>query len=319
MATKRRHSENQSGNKKLHSCETLNVMITDKALEAMDAKKVTLVVLLDLSKAFDSIDHATLLTKLQALGVSRASLDWFKSYLSERLQCVRIGAETSSLQGISHGVPQGSILGPALFTIYLNNIPSIPDVCSVESHVDDSKLYLSFPVAEASNMIQQINKDFKKIASWCCCNSLLIYPEKTKLLVLGTRQMLQRLPADFHVSLLGKKVTPSPSARDLGLQVDCTLSYDDHVTQTVSSCIGSICQINRVKHLFDARTLERVIIALVFSKLYYCSPVWSNTSKKNISKLQNFDCRIITGKREFDHMTPVLRELRWRYSRLARR
>ena len=239
ITTKRRLSEHQSGNKKLHSCETLNVMITDKALEAMDAKKVTLVVLLDLSKAFDSIDHATLLAKLQALGVSSASLDWFKSYLSGRLQCVRIGAETSSLQGISHGVPQGSILGPALFTIYFNNIPSIPDVCSLESYVDDSKLYLSFPVAEASNVIQQINKD---------------------------------------------------------------------------SCIGSLCQINRVKHLFDARTLERVINALVFSKLYYCSPVWSNTSKKNISKLQkiqNFARRIITGKRKFDHITPVLRELRW--------
>ena len=201
-----------------------------------------------------------------------------------------------------------------MFTIYLNNIPSIPDVCSLESYVDDSKLYLSFPVAEASNVIQQINKDLKKIASWCCYNSLLINPEKTKLLVLGTRQMLQTLPADFHVTLLGKKITPSPSARDLGLQVDSILSYDEHVTQTVSSCIGSLCQINRVKHLFDARTLERVINALVFSKLYYCSPVWSNTSKKNISKLQkvqNFACRIITGKRKFDHITPVLRELRW--------
>ena len=110
---------------------------------------------------------------------------------------------------------------------------------SLESYVDDSNLYLSFPVAEASNMIQQINKDFKKIASWCCYNSLLINPEKTKLLVLGTRQMLQRLPAGFHVTLLGKKVTPSPSAQDHGLQVDSNLSYDEHVTQTVSSRIGS--------------------------------------------------------------------------------
>ena len=111
-----------------------------------------------------------------------------------------------------------------------------------------------------------------------------------------------------------KRVTPSPSAQDLGLQVDSTLSYDEHVTQTVSLCIGSLCQINRVKHLFDARTLERVINALVFSKLYYCSPVWSNTSKKNISKLQkvqNFACRIITGKRKYDQITPALRELRW--------
>ena len=203
---------------------------------------------------FDSIDHTALLAKLQALGVSHASLAWFKSYRSERLQCVRIGPETSSLQGISHGVPQGSILGPALFTIYLNDSPSIPDVCSLESDVDDSKLYLSFPVVEASNMVQQINKDLEKIASWCCYNSLLINPEKTKLLVLGTRQMLQRLPTDFHVILLGRKVAPSPSARDLGLQVDSTLSYDKHVSQTVSLCIGSLCQINRVKHLFDIKT-----------------------------------------------------------------
>ena len=199
MTNKKRLSEHQSGNKKLHSCETPNVIIMDKALKAMDAKKVTLVVLLDLSKAFDSTDQTTLLAKLLALGVFRASLDWFKSYLSEWLICVRIGAETSSLQGISNGVPQGSILGPALFTIYFNNIPSIPDVCSLESYVDDSKLYLLFPVAEVSDTVQQINKDLEKIASWCCYNSLLINPEKTKLLVLGTRQMLQRLPADFQV------------------------------------------------------------------------------------------------------------------------
>ena len=92
MTNKKRLSEHQSGNKKLHWCETLNLMIMDKALEAMDATKVTLVIRLDPSKAFDSIDHTTLRVKLQALGISRASLDWFKSYLSERLQCVRIGS-----------------------------------------------------------------------------------------------------------------------------------------------------------------------------------------------------------------------------------
>ena len=96
--------------------------------------------------------------------------------------------------------------------------------------------------------------------------------------------------------------------------MDSTLSYDEHVFQTVSLCIGSFSQINRVKHLFDAGTLARVINALVFSKLHYCSSVWSNTSKKNISKLQkvqNFACRIINGKRKSDHISPVLRELRW--------
>ena len=98
---------------------------------------------------------------------------------------------------------------------------------------------------------------------------------------------------------LERKVSPSPSARDPVLLVDCTLSYDEHVTQTVSLCIGSLCQINGVKNPFDARTLERVRKALECSKLYYCSPVWSNTSKQNIAKLQkvqNFAGRILLSK-----------------------
>jgi hypothetical protein len=126
--------------------------------------------------------------------------------------------------------------------------------------------------------------------------------------------MLQKLPKDFHVTLLGKKIYPSPSARDLGLQLDSTLSYDEHITQTVSACIGSLYQINRVKHLFDTKTLLRIVNSLVFSKLYYCSPVWSNTSKKNVSKLQkvqNFAARVVTGTYRFEHITPVIKELGW--------
>ena len=134
-------------------------------------------------------------------------------------------------------------------------------------------------------------------------------------MVLGTRQMQQRLPADFqnHVTVLGKEVT-IVSTRDLGLQVDSTLSFDEHITNTVSSCLGTLCQINRVRHLLGSRTLENVINAPVFGKLYYCSPVWSSTTKKNISKLQkiqNFAARIITNTRKFDHITLVLQELRW--------
>ena len=282
MTNKERLAEHQSGNKKLHSCETLNVMMTGKALYAMDAKKLRLVVLLDLSKAFDGLDYSGLLAKSKTLGVGCTVLEWFGSYLSGRQQYVRIGAEASSLGAISHGVPQGSILSPALFTIYINDFPKILKFGSLESNVDDSKLHLSFSVKDTCSVVQQTNDDLSKIASCCCYNSLFINPEKTKLMVLGTRQMLQRLPTDFHVTLLGKEVTIASSARDLGLQVDSTLSFDEHITNTVSSWLGSLCQINRVRHLFGTRTLVNVINVLVISKLYYCSPVWSGTTKKNI-------------------------------------
>ena len=119
-------------------------------------------------------------------------------------QYVRIGAEASSLGAISHGVPQRSILGPALFTIYINDLNDLSNILklgSLESHVDDSKLYLSFFVKDTCSVVQQINDDLSKIASWCCYNSLLINPDKIKLMALGTRQMLQTLPADTSLYL----------------------------------------------------------------------------------------------------------------------
>ena len=129
-----------------HSTETLNILTSDLALEAMDRKQVTALVLLDLSKAFDSIDHMSLLKKLRAMGTSKEAIEWCRSYLTGRKQSVRIGWETSEPRLVSYGVPQGSILGPALFNIYINDLPSVPKVGSLECYVDDSQLILSFSV-----------------------------------------------------------------------------------------------------------------------------------------------------------------------------
>ena len=121
--------------------------------------------MLDLSKAFDSIDHRKLLTKLKALGLSLGALEWFKSYLTGRTQQVKIGSVVSEPGHITHGVPQGSILGPALFNIYLNDLPTIPNFADLESYVDDSKLYLSFPIKYVNEVMRNINEDLSKITA----------------------------------------------------------------------------------------------------------------------------------------------------------
>ena len=223
-----------------------------------------------------------------------------------------IGSEHSTLCSLSHGVPQGSILGPALFNIYINDLPTVPESCTLESYVNDSKLFLSFQVKDSLDVATQVNDDLKRVAFWCSQNSLLINLTKTKVLVVGTRQMLQRVPSDFKLVLLGKELAPVPSAKDLGLFVDSTLSFDEHLTITVSSCMASLVQINRVKHLHDVKTLENVINELVFSKLFYCCTVWSGTSKKNVKKLQrvqNFALTLVTKASKYDHITPLLHQL----------
>ena len=125
----------------------------------------------------------------------------------------------------------------------------------MESHVDDSKLFLSFQPKDSLDVATQVNDDLKRVAFCCSQNSLLINPTKTKVLVVDTRQMLQRVPSDFKLVLFGKELAPVPSAKDLGLFVDSTLSFGEHITITVSSCMASLVQINRVKHLLDVKTL----------------------------------------------------------------
>ena len=115
------------------------------------------------------------------------------------------------------------------------------------------------------------------------------------------------------ISILGKEITPVPVARDLGVFIDQYLTYDEHLTQTAAKCLCKLVQINRIKHLLDKETLL-LINAFVFSKLFYCSTVWSNTSKSNVSKLQrvqNFDARIILGFRKFDHISQGIKSLKW--------
>ena len=152
------------------------------------------------------------------------------------------------------------------------------------------------------------------IASWCCTNSLLINPDKTKLLVIGVPQLTRSLPSIPPLKLLGKEIKPVTVAKDLGVIIDSSLSFNEHVTKTVSDYLHRLIRINRIKHLPDGKTLLSLINAFVFSKLFYCSSVWSNTSKTNVKRLQlvqNFAGRIVLGLRKYDRISEGLKSLQW--------
>ena len=127
-----------------------------------------------------------------------------------------------------------------LFNIYTNDLPMAPTACSLKSFVDDSKLFLSFSINEVNSVVDKLNEDLQRVVAWCSHNSLLINPDKTKLLIFGIHYMLKQIPANFHISLLGKNIFPATSATDLGITLDSGLKFGEHISKLVSSCMASL-------------------------------------------------------------------------------
>ena len=267
-------SPHQSENMKHHLCKTLNRLIRDTIFKAMDKKLVTALILLDLSKAYDSVNHALLLQRLGNGGPSTSAVKWFESYQTGRTQSVRIGSIVSTPLFTFHGIPQGAILSPLLFSFYTNDFLSAVHHSTLKLYVDDSKILLSFVVADANCSKHQLEEDVYSIGKWCSENNQLINPGKTEYMLIGTRQSLQQLPKDMS----SNSIVPVPIEKDLGMTLHSCLTNDQHISNLVSSCIKSLCQINRVKNYFNKKTSSIITIPLVMNKMFYCSTVWSNTS-----------------------------------------
>ena len=150
-----------------------------------------------------------------------------------------------------------------------------------------------------------LKSDLQRIRNWCFGNCLMLNPDKTKLMVFGSRGLSSKL-LDIKLSPLGKDIHPAPSVKDLGVISDPTLSFDiRHISTVVSSCMSKLSQISRIRLVFDKQVLKIIINALVFSKLYCCSSVWSSTSACNIRKLlyvQNFAARTICNVKKYNHI-----------------
>ena len=285
---------------------------------AMDKQKVSILVLLDLSAAFDTVNHSVLLERLSnRCGIRGEALKWFVSCLGNRFQMVKVKDEKSKQMPLSCGVPQGSVLGPLLFLVYTLPLGDIVRNRGMKFHLyaDDTQLYLSFsPSPECMHLsIQQIEGCVQEIHSWMLTNKLKLNGDKTELLLIGTRKQCAKLP-NLLINIGNTEIKPGEKARNLGAVFDANLSLKSHVNSLCSSARYYLYNIRLARKYLTKEAAEKAIHAFVTSRLdcnnslLYGLPV---SELQKLQKIQNSAARILTGANRHRHITPVLKQLHW--------
>ena len=292
-----------------HSTEDAVLSAVDWVSQAVDEGEICTITTADLSKAFDSVDHGVLLAKLGWYGIDSS---WFASYLSGRSQVVRGG--TSTPLPVTHGVPQGSIAGPILFSLLVNDLPCYLS-CKVISYADDTQLLdRSKPDDLSLSALQtRTQATLAIMENWFRTNSLKMNAKKTDFILLGTRTNVKKTQ-NFHLRLESSIMMPSRSLRLLGVVIDPVLSWEHHISQVVKRCNCILISLYRFRHNFTQDTLKLLIQTHVFPHILYCLSAWGGATKTQLTRIQkiiNFAARVVTGARRSDRIGPALQTLGW--------
>ncbi|KAI2660988.1 RNA-directed DNA polymerase from mobile element jockey [Labeo rohita] len=310
------YEEFQSGFRPHHSTETALVKITNDLLLASDQGCISLLVLLDLSAAFDTIDHDILIDRLQNYaGIQGQALKWFRSYLSDRYHFVYLNGESSQLSPVKYGVPQGSVLGPLLFSIYMLPLGNIIRKHGISFHcyADDTQLYISTRPDETSEL-SKLTECVKNVKDWMTNNFLLLNSDKTEILLIGPKNNTQNL-LTYNLQLDGCTVTvTSTTVKSLGVILDSNLSFENHISHVTKTAFFHLRNIAKLRNMLPVSDAEKLVHAFMTSRLDYCNALLGGCPASSINKLQivqNAAARVLTRSRKYVHITPILKSLHW--------
>uniref|UniRef100_A0A3P8P5K8 Reverse transcriptase domain-containing protein n=1 Tax=Astatotilapia calliptera TaxID=8154 RepID=A0A3P8P5K8_ASTCA len=302
----------QSGFRVNHSTETALLKVLNDLRCNWDSQKLSVLVLLDLSAAFDTVDHAILLNRLKHMvGLSGAVHNWFTSCLSDRSFMVSMDTCFSKIHKMTCGVPQGSVLGPVLFNLYMLPLGSVIRRHGVNFHsyADDTQLYISVSPDDTRQMDALFNC-ILDIRSWMAENFLQLNQDKTEVLIVGPEAQREKLLSKLEAFSL----CPSLQVKNLGVIFDSELGFIPHVKHVTKIGFYHLKNIARVRPILSRANTEMLMHAFITSRIDYCNALLSGLPKKNISPLQllqNSAARVLTKTRGRAHITPVLESLHW--------
>ena len=276
----------QSGFRSCHSTETALLRIVNDLLLSADSGSLNILILLDLSAAFDTINHNVLISRLSAIGVSGTALNWFQSYLTNRKQFVTLGPHQSPKSPVTRGVPQGSVLGPLLFLIYILPLGQIIRSHGLNFHcyADDIQLYLTTP-SPSDPPPRSLTECLSDLKLWMQNNFLKLNTDKTEILLIGPKSILTKSP-HLTLNIDGSSVHSTPVVKNLGIQLDSTLSFDPHIKSLTKIAFFHLRNIARLRPFLSASDAQTLVHSFIMSRLDYCNSLFLGLPTKTLQRLQ---------------------------------
>jgi hypothetical protein len=288
--------DNQYGFRKNHSTYMALVDLYDKISNAIDNNEFAMSVFIDLSKAFDTLDHNILCNKLYYYGVRGTALDLFRSYLTNRKQYVCNSGNSSSIKDVMLGVPQGSVLGPLLFILYINDIVNCSKLLHFFLFADDTTLFRSNK--NFIKLIEEMNTELDYLTEWFRANRLSLNSSKTHFIVFGNKHV----PGDddYQITLDGTILKRVQSTKFLGVFIDEKLTWNQHINNICAKASRGVGIISRMRNVFPPATLKLLYDTLIYPYLTYCCVIWGSAYMNvlnNIIVIQNKALRLITNSK----------------------